>query len=379
MHNLLAATAERVYFKDLLSRFLFVSAGWIQAYAPDLDESQIIGRSDIDFFSEQHAAAALADEQRIIRTGEPMVGNLAYETYKDRPFAWVATTKLPLRDADGEIIGTFGISRDITAQIKAEKALERQAKRLKAQNERLLELDRMKDGFISSVSHELRTPLASIIGYVELLKEEDGKGPGTAHFVDVIGRNAKRLLQLVADLLFLSGIQAGEMEMEFENVDLADLAASAVDEVQVEAERKNISLSLTASPVPRTTADPSRIVQVVENLVSNAVKFTPPGGNVDVRLGREDGEAVVAVTDNGIGIPAADMKSIFERFFRSESASKSAVAGTGLGLTISKAIADAHGGRITVNSQEGRGSTFKFHLPLRPPAGNGDDGALLVG
>jgi diguanylate cyclase (GGDEF)-like protein/PAS domain S-box-containing protein len=121
--NLLNTTEERVYFKDLLSRFLVVSAGWLATAAPGYTLEEVIGKTDFDFFSEEHAAAAFADEQQIIRTGEPIVGKLEEETFQDRTGPWVSTTKMPLRDERGQIIGTFGISRDVTAQIKAEKAL----------------------------------------------------------------------------------------------------------------------------------------------------------------------------------------------------------------------------------------------------------------
>ncbi len=123
MHNLLSTTEELVYFKDLHSRFLLVSAGWIATVAPGRSLEEVIGKTDFDFFSEEHAAAAFADEQRIIRTGEPMVGKLERETFSDRVGNWVSTTKMPLRDGRGQIIGTFGISRDVTAQVRAETAL----------------------------------------------------------------------------------------------------------------------------------------------------------------------------------------------------------------------------------------------------------------
>ena len=123
MGNLLATTEERMYFKDVRSRFLLVSAGWIAAIAPDRTAEEIVGKTDFDFFSKEHASAAFEDEQRIIRTGEPMVGKLERETFRNGMSPWVSTTKMPLRDERGQIIGTFGISRDVTAQIRAESAL----------------------------------------------------------------------------------------------------------------------------------------------------------------------------------------------------------------------------------------------------------------
>ena len=366
MSNLLSATEERVYFKDLLSRFLLVSAGWSAAYAPGRTAEELIGRTDFDVFSEQHASAAFADEQQVIRTGEPIVGKVERETYSGRADAWVSTTKTPLRDQRGQIIGTFGISRDITVQISAESALAEQALQLSLHNERLRELDRLKDEFIGLVSHELRTPLVSIIGYIELLRDGGTSGPDADHFAEVIDRGAQRLLRLVADLLFLSGIQSGEMTVEFRSSDLAGIAAFAVEEMRPEARRKHIDLCFAATAVPRFAVDPTRIAQLLGNLISNAVKFTPGGGRVEVRLGRQGDQAVLTVTDTGIGIPAVDRERIFERFFRTAVATQQVIPGTGLGLTITKAIVEAHHGTIAVDSEEGRGSTFKICLPLRP-------------
>ena len=366
MSNLLSTAEERVYFKDLMSRFLLVSAGWIAAYAPGRAAEELIGKTDFDVFSDQHASAAFDDEQQIIRTGEPIVGKVERETYSGQAPAWVSTTKMPLRDAHGQVIGTFGISRDVTAQVRAEKALARQALQLSTQNDRLRELDRLKDEFIGLVSHELRTPLVSIIGYVELLKDAGTSGSDAGHFAEVIERGAQRLLRLVGDLLFLSRIQSAKMTVEFRSADLADIVTRAVEETRPEAQRKHIELALSAAALPCFALDPERIAQLAGNLISNAVKFTPDGGRVEVRVGMQGDQAVLAVADTGIGIPAGDRERIFERFFRSAAATRQAIPGTGLGLTIAKAIVAAHNGTIAVDSDEDRGSTFKICLPLRP-------------
>jgi signal transduction histidine kinase len=366
MANLLSATEERVYFKDLQSRFLFVSAGWLAAYAPGRSAEELTGKTDFDVFSYQHAADAFADEQQIIHTGKPIAGQVERETYTGRPDAWVSTTKMPLLDNDGRVIGTFGISRDVTAQVSAENLLARQASELSVQNDRLRELDRLKDEFIAAVSHELRTPLTSIIGYIELLEEEGGGGPNTARFADVIGRNAEQLLRLVGDLLFLSRTRSGRLALDYRVTNLAEAAAQAVAEARPEAQFKDIELTLTAAAVPPFAADPTRIGQLFGSLVSNAVKFTGNGGRIDVGIGAEDGQAVVTVTDTGLGIPTADLERIFERFYRTAAAARQLVPGTGLGLAIAQAIVEAHHGSITVDSSEGMGSTFTVRLPLRP-------------
>jgi PAS domain S-box-containing protein len=366
MSNLLSTSQERVYFKDLMSRFLFVSEGWIEAVAPGRTAEELIGKTDFEVFTEEHASAAFTDEQQIIRTGEPLVGQVERETYSGRPDVWVSTTKMPLRDESGRIIGTFGISRDVTAQIRAEAGLARQAGELGAQNERLRELDRLKDEFVALVSHELRTPLTSIIGYIQLLRDERASGLDTDHFAEVIERNADRLLRLVGDLLFLSQMQSGRLALELRDTDLADLAAEAVEEARPEAAGKHVDLTLSVTPVPRVTVDPTRIAQLLGNLVSNAVKFTPEGGKVEVALAVDGGEAVLSVADTGIGIQAADRERVFERFFRTEAATQRVIPGSGLGLTISRAIVDAHQGTITVRSDGEHGSTFTVRLPLAP-------------
>jgi two-component system, sensor histidine kinase and response regulator len=366
MANLLSTTEERVYFKDLESRFLFVSAGWIAAYAPGRSAEELAGKTDFDVFSHQHAADAFADEQEIIQTGKPIAGQVERETYTGRPDAWVSTTKMPLLDGNGQIIGTFGISRDVTAQVSAENMLARQASELSAQNERLRELDRLKDEFIAAVSHELRTPLTSIIGYIELLEEEGADGPDIGRFTEVIGRNAEQLLRLVGDLLFLSRMRSGKLTLELQGIDLGEIAAEAVAEVRPDAQLKQIDVVLSAAPVPLFAADPGRVGQLLGSLLSNAVKFTGAGGRVDVRTGVAGDQAVLTVADTGMGIPAAELDRIFERFYRTAAATRQVIPGTGLGLAIASAIADAHNGAITVESTEGRGSTFTVRLPLRP-------------
>jgi two-component system, sensor histidine kinase and response regulator len=374
MSNLLSTSQERVYFKDRLSRFLLVSEGWIAAYTPGRTAPELVGKTDFDVFSEQHASAAFQDEQEIIRTGEPLVGKVELETYSHSPDAWVSSTKMALRNDAGEIIGTFGISRDVTAQIRAEQALLDQAQQLSLQNERLRELDGMKDEFIGLVSHELRTPLTSIIGYVKLLRDDRTSEASADQYAEVIQRNSQRLLRLVEDLLFLSQTHSGTMQVELRTADLAEIADGAVAEMRPEAERKDIALVFSPACAPRLPVDATRIAQLLGNLISNAVKFTPSGGKVEVKVGTDGGKAVLEVSDTGVGIPAADRDRIFDRFFRSAIATQQVIPGTGLGLTIAKNITAAHHGAITVDSDEGRGSTFRIWLPLEQvPAADPND------
>ena len=237
---------------------------------------------------------------------------------------------------------------------------------LTSQNERLRELDTMKDEFVATVSHELRTPVSSIIAYLEPLLDEE-PGPLTEEqrsFLVVVERSAQRLARQVEDLLLLAQIEARKVELSRVSLNLADVAEECVEAARARAEKHGILLSLSREPVVPLLGDPSRLAQVLDNLVGNAIKFTEHGGRIDVRVASQDGHALLTVSDTGIGISASEQDRLFERFFRTASATAASIQGTGLGLTISKAIVDAHGGRIDIESAEGVGTTFRVELPL---------------
>jgi signal transduction histidine kinase len=231
------------------------------------------------------------------------------------------------------------------------------------------EAERMKDEFFALVSHELRTPLTSIIGYLELL-QEDGSGDGDpaaaqrAQFLTVIDRNARRLLRLVGDLLFVAQVEAGRLSLDEGEVDLEAVAAESIEAATPRARAGGVELVLETEPLPPVRGDQDRLGQAIDNLVSNAIKFTPDGGRVTVRLARDDDRAVIEVSDNGIGISDVDMQRLFERFFRTQRATAAAIPGVGLGLTIAQAIVHGHEGRLSVQSSEGEGTTFRIDLPL---------------
>ena len=241
---------------------------------------------------------------------------------------------------------------------------------LAEQNERLRELDKLKDEFVSLVSHELRTPLTSIRGYIELLLEDSESFDGNdRRYLEIVNRNSERLLDLVSDLLFLAQVEAGKLAIAREPTDLGELVVECVESSRPVADSRGITLAAHVEDVSRLDGDRARLAQILDNLVSNALKFTPSGGRVDVRLFEQDGTAVLEVADTGVGIPAAEQQRLFERFFRSSTATQSAIPGTGLGLTITKAIVERHGGRIAVASAENEGTTVHVVLPLEATGG----------
>ena len=236
---------------------------------------------------------------------------------------------------------------------------------LAAQNERLRELDRLKDEFISLVSHELRTPLTSIRGYLELLRDDGRLDEEQLRYIGIVDRNSERLLDLVSDLLFLAQVDAGKLNFELRPVDLEALVADCVEAAQPTAAAKEIELTTSTQELPvQLQGDPARLAQVLDNLVSNALKFTPSGGRVEVSLQAVDGVAVIEVSDTGLGLAEDEQDQLFERFFRSSRASENAIPGTGLGLAIAKTIVERHGGRIRLESTVDVGTTVRVELPL---------------
>jgi PAS domain S-box-containing protein len=289
---------------------------------------------------------------------------------KDGTLVDISLTVSAVHNASGEVVAAAAIAQDITDRKRVEQEREEFTHELEIRNERLLELDRLKDEFVALVSHELRTPLTSIRGYLELVLDGEA-GEVTdeqRQFLGVVERNANRLLDLVGDLLFLAQIEAGKLSLEVGAVDLAAVAAESVETARPLAEEKSITLTLATSPLPLLAGDRARLAQLLDNLVSNAIKFTPEGGRVDVRASAARGNAILEVRDTGMGIPADEQAHIFERFFRTSRATEQAIQGTGLGLAISKAIVHAHAGRITLASSEGEGATFRVAIPIRAAA-----------
>jgi signal transduction histidine kinase len=265
-----------------------------------------------------------------------------------------------LTDEAGEVIGYLSTSEDVTDRVEAEEAL-------RSALQQMQEVDSVKDAFVSSVSHELRTPITSIHGYLELLLDDafGELGPDQRGAVEKVSRNAERLLGLIDDLLTLSRLQEDGLNLAPRVVDLRRVVtdACAVVAPGVETGGLTLELDLPPDPVP-FLGDRDMLERAVVNLVGNAVKFTPRGGRVDVAVGplAPDG-SVITVSDTGIGIPRSEQEHLFTRFFRSSLAQQQAIPGSGLGLSIARAVVTQHGGTLSVRSAEGAGTTFSIELP----------------
>ena len=268
----------------------------------------------------------------------------------------------------------FESARNVMVRKEAEAALTRsedllrqaqkmEAEELRATVAQLQAAEAVKDEFLTLISHELRTPLTSIRGYAELLEEETLTEEQRT-YLDVIDRNSARVIGLVEDLLLMAQIQSGGLPLQVSEVMLGDLITSSGEAARPFAASKEIELDVETEPGVAAQGDPVRLGQVLDNLMSNAIKYTPNGGGVAIRMTHTDETATIAVSDTGMGIPKDEQDQMFGRFFRASNAQESVIPGTGLGLAITRGIVEAHGGTIGFDSAEGTGTTFLITLPL---------------
>jgi PAS domain S-box-containing protein len=315
-----------------------------------------------------------------LRRGERIERYETVRVRKDGQRIEISLTVSPIRDSSGQIIGAAKIAHDITARRRAERALaerEAQLEAIIAEREQILASERaarseaerlghMKDEFLATLSHELRTPLNAIQGWATLLRQ-----PGVSHEdqvrgLETIERNVRAQSQIINDLLDMSRIISGKVHLEVQPLQLHEVIESAIDAVRQSAVAKRIRInSLLDSRIGVVRGDPNRLQQVLWNLLTNAVKFTPAGGRVQVVLERVNSHVEIVVEDTGIGVRAEFLPYVFDRFRQADSTTTRQYGGLGLGLSIVKHLVELHGGSVRVKSQgENQGSTFVVALPV---------------
>jgi signal transduction histidine kinase len=282
----------------------------------------------------------------------------------------------PFSDKQIELLRTFADQAVIAIEnVRLFQEIQEKSSQLEAANERLKELDRLKSDFVSNVSHELRTPLTAIKGAVDLLlREVPGRlNESQTHYLTRVRSNTQHLAGLINDLLDLAKIDEGKVELKCARVSVGGLVHEVMETVKPLAAEKPVVLEAKVpEPSVLVWADRDKVTQVLMNLIGNAIKFTPPQGRVMVSASREGTEwAQVSVNDSGPGISAEECQKIFEKFHQVSEGGGQKPKGTGLGLAISKALVELHGGKIWVESEPGRGSTFSFTLPVSGSQGSG--------
>ena len=357
MRTLIDNMPDYIYVKDTGSRFVLAN----QAVAELMGEQNpkgLLGKTDADYFPKEVAAAFLADERAILKSGQPLVNHEEKAVDTRGNTKWLSTSKVPWRDPHGQVIGIVGIGRDITDHRRAGDVLRQAKETAEAAN-------CAKSEFLANMSHEIRTPMNGIMGMTELVLDTE-LDPEQREYLDLAKLSADSLLSLINDILDYSKIEAGKLEIDAIDFNLGDNLGNTMKTLSLRAHQKRLELAFEIGPeVPDgLVGDPGRLRQIIVNLVGNAIKFTEQGEVVlHVEMeSRTEGEIRLhfTVADTGIGVPVDKQTAIFEAFNQADGSMTRKYGGTGLGLTISSRLVKLMGGRIWVESEPRKGSRFHF-------------------
>jgi PAS domain S-box-containing protein len=344
-------------------------AARIKGYRPE----EIIGQHFSKFYPEDAVESGWPEHELRVAAAEGRFVDEGWRVRKDGSRFWAHVTITALRDETGRLRGFAKLTRDLTERKRAEalevSGAERETMLEAERNARMLaqRSARIKDEFLATLSHELRTPLNAILGWTQLLRSRGVSEPAELdRAMEIIERNARAQVRLIDDLLDLSRIMSGRFRLDVQQVSLGDIVSSALDSIEPTARTKGVRVESVLDPRSVVVSgDPARLQQVFWNLLSNAVKFTPKGGKIQIVLQRVNSHIEFSISDTGIGIPAAFLPHVFERFSQKDSSTHREYGGLGLGLAICKQLVDLHGGSIQAKSAgEGQGATFVVTLPL---------------
>jgi two-component system sensor histidine kinase/response regulator len=357
LRTLIDTLPDFIYVKDAEGRFVVANLSLAHSVGAQTAR-ELIGKTDFDFYPKDLAATFLADEQKIIHSGEALVNREETDMSLTGNEVHLLTTKVPLRDRNGRISGIAGVGRDITQRRNAEAEIRNAQTAAEAAN-------RAKSEFLANMSHEIRTPMNGILGMAELVLDTDLSAQQRQDLT-LLKQSADSLLDIINDILDFSKIEANRLELELIEFALPDFLATTTKTLALTAHQKKLALTFHCSPdIPGTViGDPGRLRQILVNLIGNAIKFTEHGSIfLEVALDSRSGEQCTlhfSVSDTGLGIPAEQQKLIFNAFTQADASTTRKFGGTGLGLTISSRLVELMGGTIWVESQIGEGSTFHF-------------------
>jgi PAS domain S-box-containing protein len=358
LRTLIDNLPDRIFFKDQNSRFVIANEG-VAKHIGINGTDELIGKSDFDFYPPEYAAEYYRNEQDLLKSGEPLLNHEEIARDSNGIDGWTLTSKIPVKDSNGNAFGFVGINRDITNLKKANEELIA-AKNL-AEKSNLL-----KDAFIANISHEIRTPLNSIMGFTDLIKESftPYNNKETEKYFDIIEQSSYRLMRTVDMVLSMSRLQIGEMTIKPKSIDLKALVASLILQYSIVAEKKSIHLVFNAINEDfNLISDEYCLSHSISNLMDNAIKYTK-NGFVKVSLNRlQNLRLRLIVEDSGIGISEDYLSHMFNPFSQEDPGISRAYEGIGLGLSLTKRLLDSINAEIQVESIRGVGSTFTLLFP----------------
>ncbi|MFB2938470.1 ATP-binding protein [Aerosakkonemataceae cyanobacterium BLCC-F154] len=372
LHTIVENSSAAIYVKDLDGRYLLFNRQCETLC--NISREQVLGKTDFDFLTNEIAAVYRANDRQVIELGKP----LEFEEFgilNNKPVTTISL-KCPLYNCEGIAYGICGISTEISDRKIMEKALVKQA-------EELVKVNRIKDDFLTTISHELRTPLNAILGWSQVLRSGKLSDTIVAKALETIERNARSQKELIEDILDVSQIITGKLNLQISLIDIVPIIEKVINISLPSVVAKQIKLKFIQHGVEeKILGDSDRLQQVIWNLLSNAIKFTPAEGSVEINLKIEEWQkrteeqktacsssllkfVVIQVRDTGIGIKPEFLPFVFDRFRQADGSTTRLYGGLGLGLAIVRHIVELHGGVIYVQSEgEGKGATFTVKLPL---------------
>jgi PAS domain S-box-containing protein len=348
---------DRIYFKDINGKYIKLNKAAAQRRRLNSPEDGI-NKTDFDFFNVEHAQKALNDENEIIRSRKALENIEEKQTWFDGMEEWVSSTKAPIINSEGVLIGTFGITRDITVRKLAQEALQESETKLR-------ELNAVKDKFFSIIAHDLRGPFNGLFGLLDMVREDfyELSQVDLKDNLDSINGILRNLFQLLEDLLEWGRIERNIIEFAPVTENISQTIRNVVDLYAVNAKNKNINLTLDLPESLFVKYDKKMVSTIVRNLLTNAIKFTESRGAINIIVKDEPKEVRISVKDTGIGISRKNLERLFDltEYFSTQGTNNE--SGTGLGLILCKEFVEKHGGKISVETELNKGSIFTFTLP----------------
>ena len=365
LQTLIDTLPDHIYVKDTQSRFLLANKASILGLG-DSSLEYLIGKTDRDLFPPEEAEQFMAEEAALFASGQPFYGKEVYNVFHEHDgIYWFTSTKVPFWNMQGEIAGLVGINHDITKRKQAEEQLRAAHEELQEKNAQLHHLNASKDKFFSIIAHDLRSPFTALIGLTQVLAEniERYTQAQLKSNLEKLQKSAERVFSLLENLLTWSRIQRGLMEYTPDTLPLGDISAMICDVFMAAAEQKQIGLSCGIPRECKAHADYQMVMTIMRNLVSNALKFTPQGGNIRLSAADAGNYVEIAVADSGVGIPPRALEKLFQIDEHHTTVGTAGEKGTGWGLILCHDLVKTNGGTMRVESEVGKGTTFRFTLP----------------